>query len=286
MDVRRTAALAVSAMVLVAGALTGGTTGAAGQAAERETAASMIAVSIDKAGAVTMPAVVAPGVNTYKITTARRSSALQVVALAPGYTTEQADADVVDGLEKGKLKALKRFEANTTLLGGATATKDKAGKLAIDLAPGAYYALDTSKSGSPWTLFTVSGVDTGATLPADTRVTAIDSTKWSKKPAAIPRKGWLKFKNRSDQNHFVSLVKLLPGKTLDDFTAFLESESGPPPIDFGVTVDSGVLSPGHDMAMKYRLARGNYVLVCFWPDASMGGMPHALMGMYRMVKVR
>jgi hypothetical protein len=286
MDVRRTAALAVTAMVLVAGALTGGTTGAAGQAAERETAASMIAVSIDKAGAVTMPAVVAPGVNTYKITTARRSSALQVVALAPGYTTEQADADVVNGLEKGRLKALKRFEANTTLLGGATATKDKAGKLAIDLAPGTYYALDTSKSGSPWTLFTVSGVDTGATLPADTRVTAIDSTKWSKKPAAIPRKGWLKFKNRSDQNHFISLVKLLPGKTLDDFAAFLESESGPPPIDFGVTADSGVLSPGHDMAMKYRLARGNYVLVCFWPDASMGGMPHAFMGMYRMVKVR
>ena len=286
MDVRRTAALAVTAMVLVAGALTGGTTGAAGQAAERETAASMIAVSIDKAGAVTMPAVVAPGVNTYKITTARRSSALQVVALAPGYTTEQADADVVNGLEKGRLKALKRFEANTTLLGGAPATKDKAGKLAIDLAPGTYYALDTSKSGSPWTLFTVSGVDTGATLPADTRVTAIDSTKWSKKPAAIPRKGWLKFKNRSDQNHFISLVKLLPGKTLDDFAAFLESESGPPPIDFGVTADSGVLSPGHDMAMKYRLARGNYVLVCFWPDASMGGMPHAFMGMYRMVKVR
>ena len=286
MDVRRTAALAVTVMVLVAGALTGGTTGAAGQAAERETAASMIAVSIDKAGAVTMPAVVAPGVNTYKITTARRSSALQVVALAPGYTTEQADADVVNGLEKGRLKALKRFEANTTLLGGAPATKDKAGKLAIDLAPGTYYALDTSKSGSPWTLFTVSGVDTGATLPADTRVTAIDSTKWSKKPAAIPRKGWLKFKNRSDQNHFISLVKLLPGKTLDDFAAFLESESGPPPIDFGVTADSGVLSPGHDMAMKYRLARGNYVLVCFWPDASMGGMPHAFMGMYRMVKVR
>jgi hypothetical protein len=143
-----------------------------------------------------------------------------------------------------------------------------------------------SKSGSPWTLFTVSGVDTGATLPADTRVTAIDSTKWSKTPAAIPRSGWLKFKNRSDQNHFVGLAKLLPGKTLDDVAAFLESESGPPPVDFGVTVDSGVLSPGHDMAMKYRLPRGNYVMVCFWPDASMGGMPHALMGMYRMVKVR
>ena len=38
--------------------------------------------------------------------------------------------------------------------------------------------------------------------------------------------------------------------------------------------------------MKYRLPKGNYVLTCFWPDASMGGMPHAFMGMYRVVKVR
>ena len=38
--------------------------------------------------------------------------------------------------------------------------------------------------------------------------------------------------------------------------------------------------------MNYRLPRGNYVLVCFWPDASMGGMPHAFMGMYRGIKVK
>ena len=38
--------------------------------------------------------------------------------------------------------------------------------------------------------------------------------------------------------------------------------------------------------MNYRLPRGNYVLVCFWPDANMGGMPHAFMGMYRGIKVK
>lgn len=286
MFVQRIAALVASALVLTTGALTGGTAGAAGPTAARETAAGMVAVSIDRSGAVTMPAVVAPGVTTFKITTARRSSALQIISLAPGYTTAQAEADVENGLEKGRLKALKRFEANTTLLGGSTATADKAGKLAVDLEPGTYYALDTAKTGSPWQPFTVGGADTGASMPAGATLKAIDSATWSKRPAAISRSGWLRFKNRSDQNHFIAMSKLLPGKTVADFAAFLESESGPPPVDFGITVDSGVLSPGHDMAMKYRLPRGNYVMACFWPDTSMGGMPHVFMGMYRLVKVR
>jgi hypothetical protein len=132
----------------------------------------------------------------------------------------------------------------------------------------------------------VTGVDTGATMPAGATLRAVDSTKWAKRPASIPRRGWLRFKNRADQNHFVVLVKLLPGKTVADFAASLKDESGPPPIDFRFGVDSGVLSPGHDMAMKYRLPRGNYVLTCFWPDADMGGMPHAFMGMYRGIRVR
>lgn len=286
MSVQRIAALAASALMLAAGALTGGTAGAAGPTAARETAVGMVAVSIDKAGTITMPSVVAPGVSTFKITTARKSSAFQLVALAPGYTVEQAEADVENGLEKGRLKALKRFEANATLLGGTPATSDKAGKLAVDLDPGSYYALDTDKNGAAWLAFSVDGVETGATLPTGATLRTVESTKWAKRPKAIPRSGWLRFKNRADQNHFIVMAKLLPGKTLADFAAALEDESGPPPLDFRSGLDSGVMSPGHDMALKYRLPRGNYVLTCFWPDASMGGMPHAFMGMYRLVKVR
>ena len=245
----------------------------------------MVAVSIDSTGTITMPSIVAPGVSTFKITTTRRSSAFQLVELAPGYSVEQAASDVENGLEKNRLKALKRFEANATLLGGASATSDKAGKLAVDLDAGSYYALDTNKKGAAWLPFTVSGVDTGATLPAGATFKAINSTTWAKRPTAIPRHGWLRFKNRADQNHFVSMAKLLPGKTLADFADSLTG-GGRPPVDFRFGIDSGVMSPGHDMATKYALPRGDYVLTCFWPDASMGGMPHAFMGMYRLVTVR
>jgi len=286
MSIHRIAALGASIMVLTAGALTGSTAGAAGQAAPSERAAGMVAVSIDRAGVITMPTALPPGVTTFKITTTRRQAGLQLVAFAPGYTVEQATLDVENGLNKNRIKALKRFEANTTLLGGVSASRDKAGKLAVDLEPGTYYAVDSNKTGSPWLQLSVGGVDTGASMKVDATLTAVDSTKWAKRPAAIPRNGWLRFRNRADQNHFVIMVKLLPGKTLDDFADFLEKESGPPPVDFRTGLDSGVLSPGHDMAMKYRLPKGNYVLTCFWPDASMKGMPHAFMGMYRVVKVR
>ena len=63
-------------------------------------------------------------------------------------------------------------------------------------------------------------------------------------------------------------------------------EEGPPPVDFRVALDSGLVSPGQTVAMNYKLPKGDYILACFWPDASMGGMPHAFMGMYRGITLR
>jgi hypothetical protein len=34
---------------------------------------------------------------------------------------------------------------------------------------------------------------------------------------------------------------------------------------------------------NYRLPRGEYVMLCWWPDAEMGGMPHVFMGMHRAI---
>ena len=40
------------------------------------------------------------------------------------------------------------------------------------------------------------------------------------------------------------------------------------------------------MTADYKLPKGNYVMLCFWPDATMGGMPHAFMGMIREIKLK
>ena len=290
MSVQRIAALGVSVMVLTAGVLTGGTAGAAGQAAARETAAGTVSVSITAAHNVTMPTTIQPGVNQFRVTTEAKQSGFQLVQLAEGYTLDEAIADIDAGLEKGKLKALKRFEASVTLFGGVNVASGKIGKLTVNLPVGTYYAADIERNRpSAFTAFTVAGADTGAAMPAGSTVKAVDSASWAKGPKTIAHKGMLTFKNFSDQNHFVALLKLNKGQTVKDFGAWvdaaMEGEEGPPPVNFRVGFDGGVVSPGQTVAMNYKLPKGDYVLVCFWPDASMGGMPHAFMGMYRGIKL-
>ena len=290
MSVQRIAASAVSVVVLTAGALTGGSAGAAGQAAGQGTAAGTVPVSISAAHNVMMPATIQPGVNQFRVTTEAKSSGFQLLQLAEGYTLDEAIADVEAGLEKNRLKALKRFEANVTLFGGVHVLAGKIGKLTVSLPAGSYYAADIERNRpSAFTAFTVAGADTGAAMPAGPSIRAVKSTSWAKRPKTIPRRGMLTFKNRTDNNHFVGLAKLKKGKTVEDFEAWvsgiMEGEEGPPPVDFRVSFDSGVVSPGHTVAMNYRLPKGNYVLACFWPDASMGGMPHGFMGMYRGIKL-
>ncbi len=289
MFVHRIAASAVSVLVLTAGALTGTTAGAAG-AAERETAAGTVSVSITAAHNVVMPTTIQPGVSQFRVTTEAKQSGFQLLQLAAGYSLESAIADVEAGLDKGRIKALKRFEANVTLLGGVNVLQGRVGKLTVNLPVGTYYAADTMRNRpSAFTSFTVAGADTGAAMPSGSTVRAINSATWSKRPRTIARRGMLTFENFSSQNHLVSLLKLQKGRTAKDFAAWLdglmEGEEGPPPVNFRVGLDGGVVSPGQTVAMNYRLPKGDYVLVCFWPDASMGGMAHAFMGMFRGIKV-
>ena len=286
MFIQRISALA-GGLVLLGGALTGGSA----QAAVDATSSSLVTVSITAAHNVTLPATIQPGVNTFRVTTEAKSSGFQLLQLADGYTLDAAIADIDSGLDKGKVKALKRFEANVTLLGGVNILNGKVGKVALDLAPGSYYAADIERNRpSAFTAFTVAGADTGATMPSGSSVRAVQSATWAKSPKTIARRGMLTFENFSSQNHFVGLVKLNRGKTIKDFGSWIDAqtqgENGPPPVNFGVSVDGGVVSPGQTVAMNYRLKRGNYVLVCFWPDATMGGMPHAFMGMYRGITVK
>lgn len=288
MFVQRISALA-GGLVLLAGGLTAGS--AQATVAVDSGSRGMVAVSITAAHNVVLPATIQPGVNQFRITTEAKSSGFQLLQLADGYTLDDAIADVDNGLDKGKIKALKRFEANTTFFGGVFIPMGKVGKVTVNLAPGSYYAADIERNRpSAFTAFTVAGADTGATMPEGSTIRAVKDATWAKNPKSIARRGMLTFENFSSSNHFIGLVKLNRGKTVKDFGDWLEAQmegrNGPPPVNFGKAFDSGVVSGGQTVAMNYRLSRGNYVLICFWPDADMGGMPHAFMGMFRGIKVR
>ena len=287
MFIPRISALA-GGLVLLAGGLTGGTAHAA---LDSSSSAGLVPVSITAAHNVVMPTTIQPGVNTFRVTTEAKGSGFQLVQLADGYTLEQLISDIDNGLDKGKMKAFKRFEDNTTLLGGVFVAMGKVGKVTLNLAPGNYYAADIERNRpSAFTAFTVAGADTGATMPDGPTIRAVKDASWAKNPRSIPRRGMLTFENFSSSDHFVAITKLKRGKTVKDFgnwlDALTESRNAPPPVNFGKAFDSGVVSGGETVATNYRLSRGNYVLVCFWSDADMGGMPHAFMGMYRGIKVK
>ena len=177
--------------------------------APAEAATAPVPVSISKKRIVTMPTVVQPGVNTFTVSTKLKRSDLQLAKPAAGYTAEEAARDIEKGLDQGKIKQLKRFEANVTLAGGTMATADHPGTLIVTLEPGTYWAIDIGTNDpAKFFAFTVTGLDTGNVMPASATIKAKSAAKWANKPASIPNKGLLTFTNGASQNHFVEMAKL------------------------------------------------------------------------------
>jgi hypothetical protein len=84
------------------------------------------------------------------------------------------------------------------------------------------------------------------------------------------------------QPHEVVLVELAPGKTTQDFLHWAESPAGPPPVKFA----GGVvfLHPREAAYFTVNLKRGQYGLICFYPDRK-DGKPHFMHGMVSDITV-
>ena len=101
-------------------------------------------------------------------------------------------------------------------------------------------------------------------------------------PTLTPGRRTIRVENAANQPHHAELIRLHEGKTLADAQAWERTYEGPPPFDFagGVTP----LSPGQVNYFTEDLAPGNYVLVCFFPDAN-DGKPHLMHGMVREFRI-
>ncbi|MGB6223919.1 MAG: hypothetical protein WBF76_00885 [Pseudonocardiaceae bacterium] len=67
--------------------------------------------------------------------------------------------------------------------------------------------------------------------------------------------------------------------------ADLRTQSAPPFAQPGPQIEIGVLSPGKHADITYNLPAGTYVLLCFVAD-DQSGIPHALMGMHKVVTLK
>ena len=91
----------------------------------------------------------------------------------------------------------------------------------------------------------------------------------------------IRVENGAAQSHEVELVKLAPGKTLQDLMAWIADPQGPPP---GNAI-GGIAGMGHGVAQSfsYDFAPGEYGFICFLPGPD--GKPHFLHGMMQQFTV-
>ena len=98
----------------------------------------------------------------------------------------------------------------------------------------------------------------------------------------VPGKQRIMIENEGPQAHELVLVKLGPGKTIQDFAKWAMSMAGPPPARPVGGV--GVLETGMRGTFTVDLTAGDYGLICFVPDAKDGKM-HLVHGMMKNIKV-
>jgi len=105
-------------------------------------------------------------------------------------------------------------------------------------------------------------------------------------PPGFTGRGTYRVVNRGAQPHEVAIVRLAPGKTMQDFQAFVSQPgppSGPPPI---IPAGGGQgLTRGQTNYLHLNLPAGNYVALCFIPDPG-SGKPHVALGMLTTFTVR
>ncbi len=93
----------------------------------------------------------------------------------------------------------------------------------------------------------------------------------------------LMVKNTGTQWHELEPARLKPGKTLQDLMAWGQKLDGPPPA----TLLGGVspMSPGREGEMTVDFTPGQYVFLCFLPDAK-DGQVHAAHGMVKAFDIQ
>jgi hypothetical protein len=125
------------------------------------------------------------------------------------------------------------------------------------------------------------GARASAPIATDT-LTAFDFGFTSSAPITAGRHTFL-FLNTGSQPHEVTFVRLDPGKTLEDFLTWFDTQRGPPPGEQlgGVAT----MRPDQRAFVSVDFTPGEYLLLWFSPDVR-DGRSHIAHGMMRQVTVR
>lgn len=128
---------------------------------------------------------------------------------------------------------------------------------------------------------TAASGSTGTEPTADVTVSLADY-KFDVQGSLSAGKHTIKVENKGPQPHEIEVVRLAPGKTLDDLAAWIKNPQGPPPVNALAGISAIV--PGTTAYFAADLTPGNYAFLCFIPDAK-DGKPHLDHGMVKQFKI-
>jgi len=150
---------------------------------------------------------------------------------------------------------------------------------------GTYLVLNDSNGPSQPRKLKVTAKAGRRTTPTSTATVKTRNTKRFAGSRRLPATGTITFKNTATNSpHFLVLQHVKDGTTRQQVIKALNS-NGTPGFVKGESVGTDVVSPGHSQTLSYSLPAGEYVEMCFFPDLQTG-MPHALMGMVRVVHLK
>jgi hypothetical protein len=295
---RTTIGLAVAATTAVG--LVGAGSGAAVTATHTRAAVAptpKLTVTMHKHYTVKGPKTFAPGRVSLVAKAVGAEREVDVVSFKKGYTFKHFAKDVgtfgasdgPNGPSKAGLKALNRAVDHTTAYGGLDVDKGATEHGSIVLPKAGTYFLfnDTELPAQPVKLHVVGPKVKRASPHASATITAHSGFRFGG-ARTLPKKGTVTFKNTSKGEtkspHFLVLVHVKNGTTKKQVEQGLQS-NGPPSFIRNGDFSTDLMSPNQSMTISYRLPKGEYAELCFFPDLQTG-MPHAFMGMIRIVHLK
>jgi hypothetical protein len=175
----------------------------------------------------------------------------------------------------GSADAMKKFDRIVTIYGGG----HSGARWQVKLTEGAYYVLDIKTNAL--TTFRVKGEKRPAKMmrPDSTITTTKDNQFETSGRLMGP---WIAFHNHSREIHFMDAARVAERTTGSDVRKALESPKDPKWIrPGGFTFE--VESPGVKTVYRQDVDDGKYLLACFMPSEEQDGVPHAMMGMWKLV---
>lgn len=204
---------------------------------------------------------------------------LVVASLAKGFTINQAGQDI-NAAFQGNVKAVRTIDRKVHWYGGT----DAPGRFVVSLPAGKFILLD--EDGNGLGRLTVTSPKVARTAPPSSATVFAAATTHGfgfKVKGTISHDGWVTFSNKTDEPHFLEIDRVKPSTTRAYIRKHIQDNSQPAKV-IGLKAETAPIGPGKSGELKLNVPKGKYLIACFWPSRD-NGMPHAFMGMYKLVHI-